>query len=334
MIIQEEVKKHLKKIKSVIGVENAVLVQRDGHPIQSAGIWLSKDEIFNLSSATSAIYNLGLHLHPDSLKHILIEGKSAKILLAPLKNSLDDPIDRIMLKQGIQNNNEEYFIAITASPKVNLGGILLKTRDSLRDIKRSLVLSGESFKPPLRKFTSDELKNLLQTFQTKEDINELQYINTKSFSFSDELIRKINIVFRKMGMKIIDLDHSFLTTSGGFIVSHYQKKNHLSELDFEQEAAMTYSLYSTSNRCAWLLKKMKVDSILLECDTYFQFISKVVDGIFSMVVNKGSQKLGLLRLIIPQYLKLMENLIKDARIIREPIKEFNLKSIIGELLSK
>ena len=121
----DQIKLSLEKIKQVNGVENAVLTQRDGNPIQSAGVWLSRDEIFNISSATSAIYNLGLHLHPDELKYILLEGKSSKILLAPLKNSMDDPIDRIMIRQGITNKNEEFFIAITATPKVNLGGIFL-----------------------------------------------------------------------------------------------------------------------------------------------------------------------------------------------------------------
>ena len=101
MSLADQVKVYLERIKSVKGVENVVLTQRDGNPIQSAGIWLSKEEIFNISSATSAIYNLGLHLHSKNLKYILIEGNSAKIFIAPLKNSMSDPIDRIMIKQGI-----------------------------------------------------------------------------------------------------------------------------------------------------------------------------------------------------------------------------------------
>ena len=84
--LQDEIKKNLEIIKSTKGVENIVLTQRDGNPIQFSGVWLSKDEIFNVSAATAAIYNCGIALHQNDLKYILIEGKQAKILLSPLKN--------------------------------------------------------------------------------------------------------------------------------------------------------------------------------------------------------------------------------------------------------
>ena len=77
MSLGEKVKIYLDKIRAIKGVENSVLAQRDGNPIQSAGVWLSKEEIFNISSATSAIYNIGIHLHNQRLKYTLIEGNSA-----------------------------------------------------------------------------------------------------------------------------------------------------------------------------------------------------------------------------------------------------------------
>ncbi len=334
MSLSEQVKTYLERINQVKGVENTVLTQRDGNPIQSAGVWLSKDEIFNISSATSAIYNLGLHLHTNNLKYILIEGKSAKILLAPLKNSMNDPIDRIMIKQGISNNNDDFFIALSAYPNVNLGGIFLQTRESLRDIKRSLVLSGESFKPPLRKFNERQINNLLDSIGTKEETTNHNLLNLNSVSFSNETINQINSILKKLSLNIIDMKRTSLTTSGGFLISTLTKEPTFSELDFEHEAAMIYSLFSTANRCAWLLKKMKVTSILLECDIYFQFISAIGDGVFSLTVNKGRQKLGLLRLLIPKYLKILEKTVKNAKIIHDPMKSFDLKEIIGGLCLK
>jgi predicted regulator of Ras-like GTPase activity (Roadblock/LC7/MglB family) len=327
----DQIKSSLEKIKQVNGVENAVLTQRDGNPIQSSGVWLSKDEVFNISSATSAIYNLGLHLHPDELKYILLEGKSSKIFLAPLKNSMDDPIDRIMLRQGIQNNNEEFFIAITATPKVNLGGIFLQTRESLREIKRTLVLTGESFKPPLRRYNEEQINNLLNSFNTKENTKQTHMINMSSFSFSDSTLKKIDLSYQKLSVSVIDMLRTSLTVSGGFLVSTYLKEGNFSELDFEHEAAMSYSLYSTANRCAWLLKKMKVESILLECQHYYQFITPLGDGVFTLTVQKGRQKLGLLRLILPRFLTVLNNVVKEAQVIDNPIKSFQLKDVIGEI---
>ena len=330
----DQIKSSLEKIKQVIGVENAVLTQRDGNPIQSSGVWLSRDEIFNISSATSAIYNLGLHLHPEELKYILLEGKSSKILLAPLKNSMDDPIDRIMIRQGIQNNNEEFFIAITTAPNVNLGGIFLQTRDSLREIKRTLVLTGESFKPPLRRYNENQINALLNSFNTKESSKESHMMNNSSFSFSELTLKKISQSYLKLTTMVPDMTRTCLTVSGGFLVSTYLNTGDFTELDFELEAAMSYSLYSTANRCAWLLKKMKVSSILLECMSYYQFIAPLGGGIFSLTVQKGRQKLGLLRLILPRFLVLLNKIVKEAQVIENPIKSFDLKDVIGEILLK
>jgi predicted regulator of Ras-like GTPase activity (Roadblock/LC7/MglB family) len=330
----DQIKQSLEKIKQVNGVENAVLTQRDGNPIQSSGVWLSRDEIFNISSATSAIYNLGLHLHPEELKYILLEGKTSKIFLAPLKNSMDDPIDRIMIRQGIQNQNEEFFIAITATPKVNLGGIFLQTRESLREIKRDLVLTGESFKPPLRKYDESQINALLHSFDTKETTKQSHLVNNASFSFSDTTLEKIHQSYQKLSRSVIDMLRSSLTVSGGFLISTYLKEGTFSELDFEHEGAMSYSLYSTANRCAWLLKKMKVESILLECQQYYQFITPLGGGVFTLTVQKGRQKLGLLRLILPRYLSILNNIVKEAQIIDNPIKSFHLKDLIGEIMLK
>src|SRR6056297_2208540 len=127
------------------GVENVVLTQRDGNPIQYSGIWISKDEIFNVSDLTSAIYNCALQLYKDELKYLLIEGKRAKILISPLKNYGSKTLNKIIKAQDLQGSNNEFFVAITARPNINLGGILLKTRQQLIEIKKALILSAESF---------------------------------------------------------------------------------------------------------------------------------------------------------------------------------------------
>lgn len=330
MNLQQYIKTSLEKIRAIKGVENVVLTQRDGNPLQSAGVWLSKNEIFNLSSATSAIYNLGLHLHSNQLKYILIEGKSAKIFIAPLKNSLNDPIDRIMISQGIKNKNEEFFIAITATPNVNLGGVFLNTREGLRDIKRSLILSGESFKPPLRKFGQAQLDSLLSSFNVKETEEKSQFLSLNSISFSEKTIQKIDHVLNRMNKSILNLKSATVTTSGGFLVSSLASTKAINDT-IEHKAAMTYSLFSTANRCAWLLKKMKIENILLECFDYFQFITEMDDGIFSVTIDKGKQKLGLLRLLIPRFAKLLKKNIKEAKRISDPMKSINLDGVLGQI---
>jgi len=79
---------HLQSIKSVPGVENSVLVQRDGYPISSSGVWLSENEIFGLSSSAAAILSVAQRLHED-LYYVLIEGERSKFLLATLPRAVN-----------------------------------------------------------------------------------------------------------------------------------------------------------------------------------------------------------------------------------------------------
>ncbi len=86
-IVIKKVEPLLKKLKKVPGVENAVLSQRDGGPIQWVGVWLNNREVFGVCSSTSAIFSVAEELHNGSLENILIDGERAKILVAPFHNS-------------------------------------------------------------------------------------------------------------------------------------------------------------------------------------------------------------------------------------------------------
>lgn len=334
MTLKEKIGNHLDQIKNLKGVENVVLTQRDGNPIQSSGVWFSKDEIFSVSSATSAIYNIGIHLHPRDLKYILIEGKKAKILIAPLKNSYDSPLNRILEDQNIMEEDNEFFIAITTLPNVNLGSIFLQTSDSLMKIKRSLITSGETFKPPLIEFNSGQVGEMMNSFNVKEDTSKEHHLSTYSLGFTEKDSLLLNQILNKFSIAVPDLKYSFLTMEGGFVISKIIKKELYWFNSLESIAAMSYSLFQTSNRCAWLLKKMQINTILLDCENSFQFIYGIKKAIFSSYIDKGKYKLGLLRLIIPQFANQLEKIIEKASVIEDYKKSFDIKKLLGELIIK
>jgi len=68
MDLKEELGNFLDQLKQLKGVESVVLAQRDGNLIEYAGIWPSKDDISNMSSAASTIYNLGIQMSSQVLK--------------------------------------------------------------------------------------------------------------------------------------------------------------------------------------------------------------------------------------------------------------------------
>ena len=333
MQLNEKIGIHLDQIKQIKGVENAVLTQRDGNPIQSTGVWFSKDEIFNVSSATSAIFNVGIHLHPKDLKYILIEGKKAKILIAPLNSPIHNSLNRILESQGILDDKHEFFIAITAQPNINLGGVFLQTSECLRKIKTSLITSGESFKPPLIQFNSQKVQNIIEGFNIKEN-SEIDFkLSPFSLSLSKPMSLNLKKVLNNISLTVPDLKYAFVTIEGGFIASRLLKNYDVNAEELDKVSAMSYSLFQTANRCAWLLKKMHAESILLDCQHSFQFIEGLGKAIFSAVIGKMRQKLGLIRLILPQFTNKINNLIREASEIQD-FRTFDIKRMLGELVIK
>ncbi len=331
MNLNEKIKIYLDQIKQLRGVENAVLTQRDGNPIQSTGVWFSRDEIFNVCSATSAIFNVGIHLHPKDMKYILIEGKKAKILIAPLNSPLHNSLNKILEQQGIINDNHEFFIAITAQPNVNLGGIFLQTSECLKKIKTSLITSGESFKPPLIQFNNQKIQNIIKGFNVKENEDYNLKITSFSLSFSENISLELKKVLNEFSLVIPDLKYAFISIEGGFIASKILRKPLLNRKNLDNISAMSYSVFQTANRCSWLLKKMNTERILIDCNNSFQFINGLGKAIFSTEIGKSRQKLGLLRLILPQFSKKIKYLIKKASEIQDH-RSFDIKRLLGDLV--
>jgi len=333
MDLKEKIGIHLDQIKQLKGVENAVLTQRDGNPIQSAGVWFSKDEIFNVSSAASAIFNVGIHLHPTDLKYILIEGRKAKILIAPLNSPLHHSLNKILEQQGILDNKHEFFIAITAQPNTNLGGIFLQTGECLKKIKTTLITSGESFKPPLIQFDDQKIQNIIQGFNVKDNEELELRVSSFSLSLSEHISMELRKVLNNFSIAIPDLKHAYVTIEGGFIASKILRNAAIPKDYLDNISAMSYSLFQTANRCAWLLKKMNAETILLDCEKSFQFIYGLGKAIFSTEIGKARQKLGLIRLILPQFSNKVRDLIKEASEIQDH-RVFDIKTLLGELVIK
>ncbi len=319
-------------IRTTKGVENVVLTQRDGNPIQHSGIWLSKNELFSISAATSAIYNCGISLHHDKMKYILIEGKKAKILITPLRNYGSSTINNIIDAQNLQGFDDEFYVAITTKSNVNLGGIFLKIRTSLMNIKKCLILSGESFKPPKRKYSPEEIQTLLNAIDVKEDQGKKDRISLFSLCLPQNTYLDLDRVLEEFGRNTLDLISSYITFDGGFVLSSNFNHQIMDLNQIEVEATLSNSLFFTADKCAWLLKKMHIKSILLECIDEFQFINLVRNSIFSTTIEKGRQKLGLLRLIIPKYCTKIEKILMESESSTKITPEIKVDSLFSQLI--
>jgi predicted regulator of Ras-like GTPase activity (Roadblock/LC7/MglB family) len=146
LALLDQIAHHLANIKGIPGVENVVLTQKDGVPIKSSGVWFSKDDIFRVCSATSAIYAVAQRLHP-TLGHILLEGEGAKIFIAPI----DTPSD--------------YYMAVTTQSRINLGHVFMRMSQSVKAIRVLVPHYDDGVVAPLRAFSEDDIDRIQRGFK-------------------------------------------------------------------------------------------------------------------------------------------------------------------------
>ncbi len=311
--VLEIIKQQLKVIKSISGVENVILTQRDGQPIESAGIWLSKNEIFGVCSSTSAIFNVAEEIHKNRLNHILIDGERSKIVVTPLH--LD------------HNAHSEFYLIITTKNVVNLGSIFIKMKKALKSIETLLSNSEKDYKPPLRSFSEEEIKEILDSFKVKDSIeNNDNFIDTFMLQMSQQTSESIKSCILDFSKNVPGVKSASVTLNGGYSICKF-----VFDPLIDAEGAMSFSLFDTSRRIIWMLKKTNVKNVLCDTKQYIHFIYSLEKGsIFSCYIERGEDKrLGLFRLLIPQYVQNLKTYLKETD--KKSVKTFNITQILNEL---
>ena len=307
------IKSDLNKIKSITGVENVILTQRDGQPVESAGVWLSKNEIFGVCSIVSAIFNVAEQIHPSLLNYILIDGERAKILIAPINTN----------NNSTNNNNfngfqkTEYFLTITARLKVNLGAIMISMKDTIASIAQIITDSGENFKPPLRSYDEAELKKILSSFNVKDNEIIGQSIESNNININEDLSNKIRDCIFEFSKSVPGVKLASIALNGGYPFLNIS----LDTLNLQGEGALSYSLYDTGKRIINTLKRTSINNVLCDCKNYSHFIYGIKDGIFSTFISGSQKRLGLLRLLIPQYVNWLSEYMIEASKIETTVLE-------------
>lgn len=316
----------LEAIKRERGVMSVVLVQRDGLPVASAGVWLSPGEIFMTGGATACIFNVAREQH-RKLNYILVEGVTANIVISPVFK-------------------DRYFLAIVTSPRISLGSMFLKIRRSLTQLEEILSSLPETL-PPLRSYSESDVGAILKGFRAKAE-GESQVEHTHPFRVritgrdSTEMQTKLGQFAQTLGGQLISGVISF---QGGYVLSALDSGNKINRLtsgayelgSSESEATTATALYDTSVKICHLLKKFTPDLITCDNPGYTHIVCGLdvpQQSVFSFVVNKDrNHKLGMLRLIIPQFISSLETTVKGLRQRDEiGVPLFKSVDLMGDLL--
>jgi len=291
----------LHAIKVISGVENVVMIQKDGLPVASAGVWFSKEEVFAVAASTCAIFGVAKLIHGD-FKYLLMESETSKIFLASLPN---DP---------------DYFLAITTAPRVNLAALFIEMKDSLSRISFLLRQHLDGILPPLRSYNMGETQQVLSRFAVAEGSQATYSISRSIMSLSRSQALALRTILRQVHDSIPDIESVFLALSGGVRVS-------LDAFANDRLAAMSFALYDASERVTRTLRNSSLQTVLCETERTRHVIYSVPNGVFSLWVDRNSQKLGLMRLLLKYYIDETRRILETASMMKPAIPD-DLKELL------
>ncbi len=299
--MDEDLNETLHNIKMIAGVENVVLIQKDGLPVASAGVWFSKEEVFAVASSTCAIFGVAKLIHSD-FKYLLMESETSKIFLASLP---DDP---------------DYFLAVTTAPRVNLAALFIEMKDNLSRVSFLLRQRADRHLPPLRSYSDDETERVLSGFSVAEK-GKASYATTRTIiSLDQSQALTLRTILRQVYDSVSDVESVFLALSGGVRVS-------LDGFTNDRLAAMSFALYDASERVVKTLRNSTLENVLCETGRIRHFIYSIPNGVFSLWVDRDSQKLGLIRLLLKHYIEETRRVLESAPVTRPSIPE-DLKELL------
>jgi len=291
----------LQNIKTITGVENVVLIQKDGLPVASAGVWFSKEEVFAVASSTCAIFGVAKLIHGD-FNYLLMESETSKVFLASLPN---DP---------------DYFLTVTTAPRVNLAALFIEMKDSLSRLSYMLRQHVDGRLPPLRSYSSDETSRVLEGFAVAEGRDTTYGISRSVISLDRSQALSLRALLRQVHDSIPGIGSVFLSLSGGVRVS-------LEGFTNDRLAAMSFALHDASERVVRTLRNSSLQTVLCETGTTRHFIYAVPNGVFSLWVDKDSQKLGLMRLLLKHYIDETRRVLSSVSMVKPAVPD-DLKELL------
>jgi len=302
--LTQDLNEALQNIKTITGVENVVLIQKDGLPVASAGVWFSKEEVFAVASSTCAIFGVA-HLIHGEFNYLLMESETSKVFLASLPN------------------NSEYFLTITTAPRVNLAALFIEMRESMNRVSFILRQQADGRLPPLRSYSSEETKQVLSGFAVADGTAPTYSTSRSMLSLDRSQALALRSILRQIHDSIPNIESVFLSLSGGVRVS-------LEGFTNDRLAAMSFALHDASERVVRTLRNSSLQTVLCETDKNRHFIYEIPNGVFSLWVKRDSQKLGLMRLLLKHYITETQRVLSAATVAKPALPQDLRELILSE----
>lgn len=304
-VLLEKINNMCETILKVPGVYNATIIQVDGYPLATAGVWLAEEEVFDLGAIVAAISMAAKKIERE-LDHILVEGTDSKIAIF---NLIKDKI----------------ILAATTSKNVNLGAFFIqakKLKKSINPLERYVDLL---VKMPLIEFNENEKKELIERARTHNLYNN-NFISIEKFwmqitpALYEEISSIINEFKRNLNQKIEVL----LIANNAFQVFPLTNTE-------PSANPLAFSLFDISRKLLRVFRQEDIEQLMVSFSTQDIFIYDFFGGIIVIKVIDKNFKIGLIRFLGFTLRKKLSTVFEKHSVNIKKLKpEINLADILSD----
>ena len=288
---------------SLPGVFNASIVQSDGYPLAISGLWLSKNEVFDLGAIVSAITAAASRL-TQSLEYILLEGFESKIAIFNV----------------IPN---KVILSSTMSFDVNLGALLVSIRKIKQNINSIEKWIEEYIYMPLIEFNENERQEIISRQKVhnlmKRTASESSVIEKNNISLSSDMYSKLNEILLDFRKSIPHGEVNILVIT--------QAGQQLYPLNFYNPflGPFVNSIFDISKKMLRFFRQDDIRQLTLSYSSVRYFVFDLRKGILLISVSAQSPiKTGLIRFLGSALSSKIENVLAEAEIERSIPLEINI----------
>jgi len=217
-------------------------------------------------------------------------------------------------------NDPDYFLTVTTAPRVNLAALFIEMKDNLSRLSFLLRQHVDGRLPPLRSYSTDETQKVLQGFAVAEGRDTSYGVTRSMISLDRSQALSLRALLRQVHDCIPKIGSVFLSLSGGVRVS-------LEGFTNDRLAAMSFALHDASDRVVRTLRNSSLQTVLCETAETRHFIYAVPNGVFRLWVDKESQKLGLMRLLLKHYIEEIRRVLAAASAVKPAVPD-DLKELL------
>ncbi|MGQ4833200.1 MAG: hypothetical protein ACP6IS_04795 [Candidatus Asgardarchaeia archaeon] len=262
-------------LMKIPGIFNVSVVQSDGYPLAVSGLWLSKDEIFDLGAMVSAINAAAREISP-SIEYILLEGVESKVAIF---NVLQ----------------EKITLAATTSFDVNLGAILImikKIKNALIPLKDEL---DEYISMPLIEFSEGEKQDILSR---KKVHNLMKRSIDKSIASANNTLFVTSSVYSQLNEVISSFRNNLAGDVKIYLVTNAGQLLYPLAIDDLFLAPFSHSIFNMSKKLLKFFRQDSIRQLMLSYSTNKYLIFDLVNGVLVINVSNSSNiSTGLIRFL-------------------------------------